>query len=77
MCTELYIFFLFFQKTHSARCDISLNTHYVNGLRRISNGGIFVLCVLLFCVALTALSIYELRNTQSDTGHVNLLKGIK
>ena len=62
--------FLSFQKIHSGRCDTCLNTHYVYGLGRISNRGIFVLCVLLFCVALTALNVYELHNTQSDAGHV-------
>ncbi|GFG31355.1 hypothetical protein Cfor_12923 [Coptotermes formosanus] len=57
-------------KIHSARCDTCLNTVYVYGLGRISNRGIFVLCALLFCMALTALNVYELHNTQSDTGHV-------
>lgn len=29
-----------------------------------------MLCVLLFCMALTALNVYELNDTQSDSGQV-------
>jgi hypothetical protein len=42
----------------------------VYGLGRISNRGVVVLCVLLFCVILTALNVYELNDTQLDSGQV-------
>jgi len=42
----------------------------VYGLGRISNSGVLVLCVLLFCMTLTVLNVYELNDTQSDSGHV-------
>lgn len=29
-----------------------------------------MLCVMLICVALTSLSVYELRHAESDMGHV-------
>jgi len=66
----LYILFISLQKVHSARCDTCSNTHYVYGLGRISNSGVLVLCVLLFCMTLTVLNVYELSDTQSDSGHV-------
>lgn len=40
------------------------------GLGRISNRGVVVLSVLLFCMTLTALNVYELSYTQSDSGHI-------
>ena len=71
MSAKLYIYlFPSFQKIHSARCDTCLNTHYVYGLGRISKRGVLVLCVLLFCMTLTALNVYELNDTQPDTGHI-------
>jgi hypothetical protein len=42
----------------------------VYGLGRISNRGIFVLCVVLFCVAQTALNIYLLLHAEADVGQI-------
>jgi hypothetical protein len=63
-------FVISFQKIHSSKCDICLNIRHLYGLGRISSRAIFVLCAVLFCLALTSLSVYELLHTESETGHI-------
>ncbi|XP_069689786.1 probable tubulin polyglutamylase ttll-15 isoform X1 [Periplaneta americana] len=55
------------KKNRPVRCDTCWNTYHAFGLGRINSRGIFVLFLVVFCVILMILNVYELHHFDSNS----------